>query len=193
VLNVLGWPLFATPEPGPGQTAPDLLAVIRDLADVGVLLLMFVAGLETDLAEMRRVGKVAFWAAFGGVVLPMAGGIATAVLFGLPLYWEAIFIGVILTATSVSISAQTLMEIGALRTREGATILGAAVIDDVMGIIVLSFVVAFARAAGVAPISAAWRSSSSGWRRISRLTFPRRPVTGDAIEETVGHVPRGPA
>jgi hypothetical protein len=136
---------------------------------------------------MRRVGKVAFWAAFGGVVLPMAGGIATAVLFGLPLYWEAIFIGVILTATSVSISAQTLMEIGALRTREGATILGAAVIDDVMGIIVLSFVEAFARAAGVAPISAAWRSSSSGWRRISRLTFPRRPVTGDAtVEETVG-------
>ena len=148
MLNVLGWPLFATPAPGPGQSAPDLLAVVRDLADVGVILLMFVAGLETDLAEMRRVGKVAFWAAFGGVVLPMAGGIATAVLFGLPLYWEAIFIGTILTATSVSISAQTLMELGALRSREGATILGAAVIDDVMGIIVLSFVVAFARASG---------------------------------------------
>jgi Kef-type K+ transport system membrane component KefB len=148
VLNVLGWPLFATAEPGAVHSAPDLLAVVRDFADVGVILLMFVAGLETDLAEMRRVGKVAFWAAFGGVVLPMAGGIATAVLFGLPLYWEAIFIGTILTATSVSISAQTLMEIGALRSREGATILGAAVIDDVMGIIVLSFVVAFARASG---------------------------------------------
>ena len=145
-LNVLGWPLFATPEPGSLASAPDLLAVVRDFAEVGVILLMFVAGLETDLAEMRRVGKVAFWAAFGGVALPMAGGIATAVLFGLPLYWEAIFIGTILTATSVSISAQTLMELGALRTREGATILGAAVIDDVMGIIVLSFVVAFARA-----------------------------------------------
>jgi Kef-type K+ transport system membrane component KefB len=143
---VLGWPLFATPEPGSLHPAPDLLAVVRDLADVGVILLMFVAGLETDLAEMRRVGKVAFWAAFGGVVLPMAGGIATALLFGLPLYWEAIFIGTILTATSVSISAQTLMELGALRSREGATILGAAVIDDVMGIVVLSFVVAFARA-----------------------------------------------
>ncbi len=145
-LNVLGWPIFAAPEPGALLAAPDLLAVIRDLADVGVILLMFVAGLETDLAEMRRVGKVAFWAAFGGVVLPMAGGIAVAALFGLPLYWEGLFIGTILTATSVSISAQTLMEIGALRSREGATILGAAVIDDVMGIIVLSFVVAFARA-----------------------------------------------
>ena len=146
MLDVLGWPPFATPEPGPLHSAPDLLAVVRDFADVGVILLMFVAGLETDLAEMRRVGKVAFWAAFGGVALPMAAGIATAVLFGLPLYWEAIFIGAILTATSVSISAQTLMELGALRSREGATILGAAVIDDVMGIIVLSFVVAFARA-----------------------------------------------
>ena len=143
---MLGWPLFATPEPGSLHAAPDLLAVVRDLAEVGVILLMFVAGLETDVAEMRRVGRVAFWAAFGGVALPMAGGIATAVLFGLPLYWEAIFIGTILTATSVSISAQTLMELGALRTREGATILGAAVIDDVMGIIILSFVVAFARA-----------------------------------------------
>ena len=146
VLNVLGWPLFATPEPEAFRQSPDLLAVIRDLADIGVLLLMFVAGLETDLAEMRRVGNVAFWAALGGVVLPMAGGAATAALFGLPLYWEGIFIGAILTATSVSITAQTLMEIGALRSREGATILGAAVIDDVMGIIVLSFVVAFARA-----------------------------------------------
>jgi len=146
VLNVLGWPLFAAPEPGSLHSAPDLLAIVRDLAGVGVILLMFVAGLETDLAEMRRVGKVAFWAAFGGVALPMAGGIAIALLFGLPLYWEAIFIGTVLTATSVSISAQTLMELGALRSREGATILGAAVIDDVMGIIVLSFVVAFARA-----------------------------------------------
>ena len=85
--------------------------------------------------------RLAFWSAFGGVVLPMVFGAMTAVAFGLPLYWEGIFIGAILTATSVSISAQTLLEIGALRTREGSTILGAAVIDDVMGIIVLSLVV----------------------------------------------------
>lgn len=136
LLNVLAWPLFTS----------DLLPLIRDLAEIGVMLLMFVAGLETDLDEMRRVGKVAFWAAFGGVVLPMAGGVAVAVAFGLPLWWEAIFIGTILTATSVSISAQTLIELGALRSREGSTILGAAVIDDVLGIMVLSVVVAFARA-----------------------------------------------
>ena len=145
VLNVLGWPIFAAPS---GADGVPLLALVRDLAQIGVLLLMFVAGLETDLVLMRRVGTVALWSAFGGVVLPMAAGAATAVAFGLPLYWEGIFIGAILTATSVSISAQTLLEIGALRSREGSTILGAAVIDDVMGIIVLSLVVALAKASG---------------------------------------------
>jgi Kef-type K+ transport system membrane component KefB len=145
VLNVLGWSVF-TPPTETHTAFASLDAVMRDLSDIGVLLLMFVAGLETDLGEMRRVGKVAFWSAFGGVVLPLVGGAITATAFGYPLYWEGIFIGTILTATSVSISAQTLMEIGALRSREGATILGAAVIDDVMGIMLLSLVVAFAKA-----------------------------------------------
>jgi Kef-type K+ transport system membrane component KefB len=145
VLDVLGWPLFLPSAP-PEAGVVSLKALTRDLSDLGVLLLMFVAGLETDLAEMRRVGRVAFWSAFGGVVLPLAGGAATAVAFGFPLYWDGIFIGTILTATSVSISAQTLLEIGAFRSREGATILGAAVIDDVMGIVLLSIVVGLAKA-----------------------------------------------
>ena len=143
LLDVLAWPVFAAPG---GEAGAGLGAVVRDLAEVGVLLLMFVAGLETDVQQMRRVGKVAFWSAFGGVVFPMIGGVATAAAFGLPVLWEGIFIGTILTATSVSISAQTLIELGALRTREGSTILGAAVIDDVMGIIVLSLVIAAANA-----------------------------------------------
>jgi Kef-type K+ transport system membrane component KefB len=145
LLNVLGWPLFAAPG---GIDAAPLLDLVRDLAQVGVLLLMFVAGLETDLVMMRHVGRVAFWSALGGVLLPMVFGVVTAVAFGLPLYWQAVFVGAILTATSVSISAQTLLELDALRTREGSTILGAAVIDDVMGIIVLSLVVALAKASG---------------------------------------------
>src|SRR5688572_21161794 len=149
LLDVMGWPIFAGAE---GGTA--LSGVLRDLAEIGVLLLMFVAGLETDLDEMRRVGKVAFWAAFGGVVLPMAGGAGVAVAFGLPLFWQGLFIGTILTATSVSISAQTLIELGALRSREGSTILGAAVIDDVMGIVVLSLVTAFARAGATGGVDA---------------------------------------
>ena len=148
LLDVLGWPIFAPGAAhGPGP-APALLPLVRDLAELGVILLMFVAGLETDLEEMRRVGKVAFWSAFGGVIVPLVTGALTASAFGLPLVWEGLFIGTILTATSVSISAQTLLELGALRSREGSTILGAAVIDDVMGIIVLSIVVAFAKASG---------------------------------------------
>lgn len=145
-LNVLGWPAFVEIPDSGAHPSGGVLQLVRDFAEIGVLLLMFVAGLETDLAEMRRVGKVAFWSAFGGVGLPMVAGTATAVAFGLPLYWEAIFLGTILTATSVSITAQTLLELGALRSREGSTILGAAVIDDVMGILVLSFIVAFAKA-----------------------------------------------
>jgi Kef-type K+ transport system membrane component KefB len=98
---------------------------------------------------MRRVGTAAFWSATGGVVLPMLGGIVVAWLFGMPVLWTGVFVGTILTATSVSISAQVLMELGVLKSKEGATILGAAVIDDVIGIIVLSVVVAFAQATGV--------------------------------------------
>ena len=146
VLNVFGWSVFADASAASTHGAAGISAIVSDFAQIGVLLLMFVAGLETDLVEMRRVGRVAFWAAFGGVVLPLLAGAVTAVAFGFPFYWEAIFIGTILTATSVSISAQTLRELGALRSREGATILGAAVIDDVMGILLLSLVVAFAKA-----------------------------------------------
>jgi Kef-type K+ transport system membrane component KefB len=155
VLNILGWSIFADPvsEAAAGAIHAPLLAIVQDLAEVGVILLMFVAGLETDLKEMRRVGNVAFWSAAGGVVLPLAGGAITASAFGMPLFWDGIFVGTILTATSVSISAQTLMELGVLRSREGSTILGAAVIDDVMGIILLSIVVALAQAGGGANLT----------------------------------------
>lgn len=125
---------------------------VKDFSEIGVILLMFVAGLETDLDEMKRVGRVAFWAAVGGVILPMAGGAATARAFGYG-WREAIFIGTVLTATSVSISAQSLMELKQLRSKEGMTILGAAVIDDVMGIVVLSLVVAFSAVGGSAHAS----------------------------------------
>ena len=149
LLNLLEWSVFAVPAPGAaGEPQQSLLGVVQDLADVGVVLLMFVAGLETNLDEMRRVGKVALWTAVGGVVLPMAGGIATAAAFGMPVLWNGVFVATILTATSVSISAQTMMDLGVLKSKEGTTVLGAAVVDDVLGIIVLSFVVAFSQAAG---------------------------------------------
>jgi Kef-type K+ transport system membrane component KefB len=130
-----------------GWTGEAVMHTLRDLAEIGVILLMFMAGLETDLHAVLKVGRVAFWAAIGGVIAPMASAFLATELFaraGLHFsIYEALFIGTVLTATSVSISAQTLMELGRLRSKEGSTILGAAVIDDVIGIIVLSFVIAF--------------------------------------------------
>jgi Kef-type K+ transport system membrane component KefB len=155
VFNILGWSLFAHPSLAThAGNPPALYEIVRDLAEIGVILLMFIAGMETNLEEMRRVGKVAFWSATGGVALPLVGGAVTAAAFGLPFFWEGIFIGTILTATSVSISAQTLIELGHLRSREGSTILGAAVIDDVQGIILLSLVVAFAKTTGSVDLAA---------------------------------------
>jgi len=133
VLNFLDWPVFSHRE--------EITVVLSNLAELGVILLMFLAGLETDLAAMKKVGLAALIGALGGVALPFFGGLGVALPFGYD-FREAVFIGTVLTATSVSITAQTLIELKALRSKEGTTILGAAVIDDVMGIIVLSLVIA---------------------------------------------------
>ena len=136
LLNIWIWPPFA------GGAHPEhLRPVIRVLSELGVVVLMFLAGLETDIAMMRSTVKPAFWSACGGVVLPLIGGAALGRAFGLN-WAESIFIGTILTATSVTITAQTLMNMGELQSRPGSTILGAAVIDDVLGLMVLSLVVA---------------------------------------------------
>jgi Kef-type K+ transport system membrane component KefB len=112
---------------------------IHELAEIGVILLMFLAGLETNFQEVRRTALAATLVAVGGVILPMAGGWAVASAWGYTSA-EAVFTGVLLVATSVSISAQTLRELGQLHSRPGVTILAAAVLDDVLGIIVLSLV-----------------------------------------------------
>src|SRR5258708_15115781 len=133
---VLG--LVLTPFDGPDLRAAN--AQVAQLADLGVIFLMFLAGLETDSAQLRATGKAAFSAASFGVAVPLAGGFGVGRLFGLDEV-QSLFVGVILTATSVSITAQTLMELGSLQTEEGATILGAAVIDDVIGLVVFSIVI----------------------------------------------------
>jgi len=118
-----------------------LASVMNVLAGLGVVVLMFVAGLETDIDLMKNTVAPAFWSATGGVILPLVGGAALARAAGFT-WAEAIFIGTILTATSVSITAQTLLNLNRLRSKVGSTILGAAVIDDVLGLIVLSLVIA---------------------------------------------------
>jgi Kef-type K+ transport system membrane component KefB len=128
---------------------PSLLDIITPnealhlVGQIGVIVLMFMAGLETDIDQMRRVGKASLLTAFGGVLLPLGGGYLLGIAFGMqPLH--ALFLGAVLTATSVSISAEVLRELSWLRTKLGTTILGAAVIDDVLGVIVLSIVLGLA-------------------------------------------------
>ena len=140
VLNIWGIP-WLTQATGPNTASG--ATIFKILADLGVVVLMFIAGVETDLTMMRRTVAPAFWAATGGVVLPMAGGYLLSRMYGFTLA-EAIFIGTILTATSVTITAQALINLGQLKSKVGSTILGAAVIDDVLGLIVLSVVIALA-------------------------------------------------
>ncbi len=115
---------------------------IKVFADIGVVFLMFIAGLETDIDELKESsGSSAVIAGFG-VLVPLVMGAGAAYLMGSSIV-ESLFIGVLLTATSVSISVQTLREMDKLRTRQGVAILGAAIIDDVLGIILLTLLVGF--------------------------------------------------
>ena len=122
---------------------------ITQMAEIGVILLMFSAGLGTDLKELLRTGPVAFLIALVGVFVPLLGGTLLYMGFygvsplGSEEFYRAVFIGVIMTATSVSITVQTLKELGKLKSKVGITILSAAIIDDVIGIIVLTFGVGF--------------------------------------------------
>ncbi|MDW7675116.1 MAG: cation:proton antiporter, partial [Bacillota bacterium] len=111
--------------------------IINAMAEIGVILLMFLAGLETNLQKFKETGTASMLSAIGGVLMPLAGGIWLGTIFDLSLK-VSVFIAVTLTATSVSISVQTLREMGRLQSKEGTTILGAAVLDDILGIIMLS-------------------------------------------------------
>ncbi len=134
---------------------PSILGLVQQsdflvqMAEVGVVLLMFSAGLETDLKELMKTGPVAFLIACAGVFIPLAGGTLLYMGFygaspwGSEKFFMAVFMGVIMTATSVSITVQSLKEMGKLKGKVGTTILSAAIIDDVIGIIVLTFVIGF--------------------------------------------------
>ena len=122
---------------------------LSKMAEIGVVLLMFSAGLGTDLKEMKKTGVAAFLIACCGVFIPLAGGTVLYSCFygwgavGSDHFLKAVFIGCIMTATSVSITVEALRELGHLSGRVGTTIMSAAIIDDVIGIIVLTFVIAF--------------------------------------------------
>ena len=113
--------------------------VIHVLAELGVIILLFGIGLETDLRKLLSVGAAAFSVALVGVALPFAFGYALGRGFGLTSI-EAVIIGAAMTATSVGITARVLADLGRLQAPESQVILGAAVIDDVIGLIILALV-----------------------------------------------------
>ena len=121
---------------------------IQKLAELGVIVLMFTAGLETDINQLNKTGKASFIIAVLGVIIPLAGGFFIASIFNkgndVNTILQNVFIGIILTATSVSITVETLKEMGKLNTRAGNAILGAAIIDDILGIIALTITTSLA-------------------------------------------------
>lgn len=115
-------------------------------SEIGVILLMFLAGLDTDIQELKKTGLASFVIAILGVGIPLVGGYFTYQAFFQntmdPLnFLKALFVGVILTATSVSITVETLREMGKLKGKVGTAILGAAIIDDILGIIILTIAI----------------------------------------------------
>ncbi|HTY41488.1 MAG TPA: cation:proton antiporter, partial [Thermoanaerobaculia bacterium] len=131
---------------------------ILELAEIGVVLLLFEVGLETDIEELGRVGAPALSVALAGMLLPFAGGYAVAAALG-HTSLTATFIGAALTATSIGITARVLSELEVLATREGQIILGAAVVDDVLGLVILAVV---SKLAGGGRLEAATIVKSTG-------------------------------
>jgi Kef-type K+ transport system membrane component KefB len=138
LLNVLHLPFINS------ETLGD---TIRELSELGVLLLMFVAGLELHLGELAGNRKVAISASLGGLLLSIGLGWSVGRLFGMTQV-ASILLGVALGATSVSISARTLMELGVLRSKAGLSLLGAAVVDDILSILVFAIFLAVASGNG---------------------------------------------
>src|SRR5215472_7857816 len=149
-LNLLHMGIFAG-----GEASSALLL----MAQIGGLVLMFIAGLETDIERMREASLTAFLVALSGVIWPFFLGAGVGHMLGLS-WTTACFLGGALTATSVSISARTLMDAGKMASPEATVILGAAVIDDVMGLFVLAFLAASTttkgEAFGLAPMTSVW-------------------------------------
>ncbi|RPI27323.1 MAG: cation:proton antiporter [Chloroflexota bacterium] len=204
VINLLELPYF---------TDTHLTEAVHQLAELGVLLLMFLAGLDLHLEDLFHAKKVAALAGVLGVVFPLLLGLGTGLLFSID-PGPAIFIGLVLSATSVSISAQTLMELGVLRSRVGVSLLGAAVFDDILVILGLSIFTALSspdsgsgiwhiiRITGSMILYLTWASAVGYWllprlsRRVGRLPVSQGLVAFTFViiliygwtAETFGHM-----
>jgi len=142
LLAVFALPYFA---------AAHIAELLVELGEIGVILLMFVAGMDVHLEDMIKTGKPALLAGVLGVLAPvvLTVGVATGLGYGPT---QSVFFGLVLAATSVSISVQTLIELGVLRSREGIAMLGAAVVDDVISLLLLSVFTALVVNSGGSPL-----------------------------------------
>lgn len=113
--------------------------IIDELSEIGVLMLMFMAGLETNMDDLKRSFKSSLAVATGGIILPFLGGYLIGLAIGMETS-HSVFLGLLLSATSVSISVQSLKDLGLLKSRESTTILGAAILDDILVVVLLAFV-----------------------------------------------------
>jgi monovalent cation:proton antiporter-2 (CPA2) family protein len=117
--------------------------ILKEISQIGVILLMFIAGLETDMDEFKKSGKAAAFVGVLGIIVPLSMGYLAGLVMELSAI-QAVFLGLLLSATSVSISVQALKEMNKLKSKEGSAILGAAVIDDILVIIALAFLMSMA-------------------------------------------------
>lgn len=146
IISQFGWEFKGLINPTEAE-----MDVLQSFSQIGVILILFSSGLETDFKELKKSGFAATMIALGGVLVPIALGAVVAILFmggfaafgNYHMVMNALFIGVILAATSVGITVETLREMGKLNTHIGTTVLSAAIIDDVIGIIALSIVTSF--------------------------------------------------
>lgn len=140
--------------PSQDLITPDALEGLGFISKIGVILIMFNAGLGTDLKSIKAIGKPAIVITMAGVIVPMGLGFLVACLFngvgGKEVMLSNAFYGVILTATSVSVTVATLSEMGKLKGKIGNTIMAAAILDDIIGVIVLSIVIGFSANGGAA-------------------------------------------
>ncbi|MBU0490787.1 MAG: cation:proton antiporter [Chloroflexi bacterium] len=173
VLNIMHWPVFDTPA---SHELVELLSLM------GVIFLMFMAGLEAHLDEITKLGRAALFTGVLGVIVPVLLGAGVVLPLGFD-WVAAVFMGLMLAATSVSISAQTLMDLDQLRSREGLTLLGAAIVDDVLVILLLSVFMAV-----VAPLVAtAGAPSATGGGLVDVLVVLARMVLFFVVGVAIGY------
>lgn len=163
--------------------------MINEFQEIGVIILMFIAGLESDLNLLKKYLKPAVVVALMGMILPVVVMGLAADLFGMQ-WFESLFVGVIFSATSVSISVAVLREYQQLDSKEGATILGAAVADDIGGVIALSVLISMMRGQGFD----GEQNMSLGLTIFLQLLFLSAPICwlsfgalSDACQSTYAH------